>query len=206
VNTGTWGLSLLKLQANLPNTMPGQNITFVVYGDTSVQNISGDMQVFYFSSGLGEPTCTEMPPNGIGVQSPDHMKVAFTANGVKIEIASTIYMQAVPNKSMDIILIEGQAKITTAMGTQILQPGQSLSIPLGGTTGLVPMGAPSVPTKTDARTAKALGNVTTQTLKEKRNNGNPGGNGIGNSGNGNGNSGGNGNNRNENGENRGGKK
>lgn len=203
VDAGTWGLSLLKLQANLPNTMPGQNITFVVYGDTSVQNVSGDMQVFYFSSGIGEPTCTEMPPNGIGVQSPDHMKVAFTANGVKIEIASTIYMKAVPNKTMDITLIEGQAKITTATGSQTLQPGQSLSIPLGGVTGLEPIGTPSAPTKLDAKTAKALADVATQTLKEKKNNGNGGGNGNGNNGNGN-NGGGNGNGNNGNGNGNGG--
>jgi len=54
VDTGTWGLSLLKLQANLPDTLPGQNVTFLVFGDTSLENLSGDMQSFYFTSGLGK--------------------------------------------------------------------------------------------------------------------------------------------------------
>src|SRR5215510_1279204 len=96
VDAGTWGLSLLKLQANLPDTMPGQNVTFLVYGDTSIQNTSGDMQVFYFSSGLGQPTCTKIPADGILVQSPNHTQVSFTANGVTVTIASTIFMRATP--------------------------------------------------------------------------------------------------------------
>jgi hypothetical protein len=29
-----WGVAILALQTNLPNTMPGQNVTFVIYGDT----------------------------------------------------------------------------------------------------------------------------------------------------------------------------
>src|SRR5215213_9182619 len=43
----TWGLSLLKLQANLPDTLPGQNVTFLVFGDAAIQNVSGDMRSFY---------------------------------------------------------------------------------------------------------------------------------------------------------------
>src|SRR5215510_1544993 len=96
VSTGTWGLSLLKLQADLPDTMPGQNVTFLVYGDTSIDNASGDMQVFYFSSGLGQPTCTQLKADGILVQSPNHTQVSFTANGVTVTIASTIFMRATP--------------------------------------------------------------------------------------------------------------
>src|SRR5450755_352909 len=44
LENGTWGLSLLKVQANLPDTLPGQNVIFLVYGDTSIENTSGDMQ------------------------------------------------------------------------------------------------------------------------------------------------------------------
>jgi hypothetical protein len=94
VNAGTWGLSLLKLQANLPDTLPGQNVTFLVFGDTSVENASGDMQSFYFTSGLGNLNCNEAPRDGIVVRSPQHTEVSFTANGVKITIASTIVLRA----------------------------------------------------------------------------------------------------------------
>ncbi len=34
----TWGIALMKLQANLPDTLPGQNVTFVMFGDVNLQN------------------------------------------------------------------------------------------------------------------------------------------------------------------------
>ncbi len=37
-NDDTWGIALLNLQADLPDTLPGQNVTFVVFGDTQLTN------------------------------------------------------------------------------------------------------------------------------------------------------------------------
>ncbi|MEO8396679.1 MAG: SH3 domain-containing protein [Chloroflexota bacterium] len=34
----TWGVALMKVQANLPDALPGQNVTFVLFGDVQVQN------------------------------------------------------------------------------------------------------------------------------------------------------------------------
>ncbi len=34
----TWGVALLALQANLPETLPGQNVTFVLFGDVELEN------------------------------------------------------------------------------------------------------------------------------------------------------------------------
>lgn len=34
----TWGVSLMKLQANLPDTVPGQNVTMLLFGDVEIQN------------------------------------------------------------------------------------------------------------------------------------------------------------------------
>lgn len=34
----SWGVALLALQANLPGTLPGQNVTFVLFGDVEVEN------------------------------------------------------------------------------------------------------------------------------------------------------------------------
>lgn len=34
----TWGLALLQVTGNLPDTVPGQAVTFVVYGDTEIIN------------------------------------------------------------------------------------------------------------------------------------------------------------------------
>ncbi len=38
LNEGVWGVSLMRLQANLPDTLPGQNVTFLLFGDVEVTN------------------------------------------------------------------------------------------------------------------------------------------------------------------------
>lgn len=38
VENDQWGIALLKLQANLPDTLPGQNVTFLLFGDVELQN------------------------------------------------------------------------------------------------------------------------------------------------------------------------
>ncbi len=149
---GTWGLSLLKLQANLPDSLPGQNVTFVVFGDTSIENTSGDMKAFYFSSGLGTPSCKEAPRDAIVVKSPHHAEVTFNANGVQITIASTIVMRAQRGQDMSVTLVEGHARVTAAGVSQVLQPGQSVTVPLGGDNGMTASGAPSTPTAAEEDT------------------------------------------------------
>ncbi len=37
-SSSTWGIALMKLQANLPDTLPGQNVTFLMFGDVTLQN------------------------------------------------------------------------------------------------------------------------------------------------------------------------
>jgi hypothetical protein len=34
----TWGVAVLSIQANLPDTLPGQNVTFILLGETEVEN------------------------------------------------------------------------------------------------------------------------------------------------------------------------
>jgi hypothetical protein len=36
--TETWGVALMKIQANLPDTLPGQNVVFVLFGDVQIDN------------------------------------------------------------------------------------------------------------------------------------------------------------------------
>ncbi|MEP6988321.1 MAG: SH3 domain-containing protein, partial [Chloroflexota bacterium] len=38
VKDKTWGVALLSLQANLPDTLPGQNVSLVAFGDVSLKN------------------------------------------------------------------------------------------------------------------------------------------------------------------------
>lgn len=38
VEANTWGIALMRLQANLPDTLPGQNVTFLLFGDVEIEN------------------------------------------------------------------------------------------------------------------------------------------------------------------------
>jgi len=51
--------------------------------------------------------------------------LTFTANGVQVTIASTVMLQAQPNKNLNIRLLEGRARITTQAGSQLMKPGNS---------------------------------------------------------------------------------
>jgi pimeloyl-ACP methyl ester carboxylesterase len=33
-----WGIALMRIQANIPDTLPGQNVTFVLFGDVEIEN------------------------------------------------------------------------------------------------------------------------------------------------------------------------
>lgn len=34
----SWGVALMKLQANIPDTLPGQNVTFLLFGNVEIEN------------------------------------------------------------------------------------------------------------------------------------------------------------------------
>lgn len=38
----SWGVALMKVQANLPDTLPGQNVTFLLFGDVEIDNSALD--------------------------------------------------------------------------------------------------------------------------------------------------------------------
>jgi hypothetical protein len=40
VTDESWGVALMRLQANLPDTLPGQNVTFLLFGDVQIEDES----------------------------------------------------------------------------------------------------------------------------------------------------------------------
>lgn len=38
---GEWGVAIMRLQANLPDSIPGQNVTFVLFGNVKIDNAGG---------------------------------------------------------------------------------------------------------------------------------------------------------------------
>jgi len=216
----TWGVSLMKLQANLPDTLPGQNVTMLLFGDVEIRNevdsadtpitlpatattnanvrvapstntgvlraltvneavtidgrnsdgtwvrlalargesgwvfadlltIEGDimtlsavvagevnqtltpMQAFYFKTGVGDAACSEAPESGIVIQTPSGgQKVNLTANGVDISLGSTAFLQAQPEESMTMAVVEGEGTLTASDVTVVVPAGSQSSVPL----------------------------------------------------------------------------
>lgn len=194
-----WGIALMRIQANIPDTLPGQNVTFLLFGDVSLsnagsastnlaanttnninirndpstnyavvgslqantelelvgRNVTGDwvyfvindtsgwlfasllqiegdvmvldvvaddftgsptvapMQAVYFSSGIGESTCTEAPKDGILIQTPEYEQaIRLIINDVEIRLGSTVYLQAQAGNIMTVNVLEGSAIVT----------------------------------------------------------------------------------------------
>ena len=148
---GEWGVAMMSLQANLPNTLPGQNVTFILFGDVILKNVTAQnqtedgeiapMQAFYLTTGIGDSRCVEAPPSGMLVQTPQGVgAVNFVLNGVEVVIGSTVFFQAEAPNQLIATTLEGAAMLKaddnqypvlagTRFGIQALPDGSS-SIPL----------------------------------------------------------------------------
>jgi hypothetical protein len=133
-----WGVALLKLQASLPDTLPGQNVTVLLFGDVEITNAVGNaasnytpMQAFYFRSGMRDSQCAEAPESGILIQTPKGQgQIAFRVNNVDIAMGSTAFLQAVAGDALYVNLLEGQATVTAFDGVQTVPAGMMVSVPL----------------------------------------------------------------------------
>lgn len=144
--TETWGLAIMQVQANIPDSLPGQNVTFIIFGDTTIENAvqaeKKPMQDFYLTTGVGNSNCVEMPESGLMVQTPSGVRnVTFTINGVEVEMGSTVVFQAQPQGQMRVKTLEGKAvlkvgekTIRVVQGSEFVAPiDENLSISGEGT-------------------------------------------------------------------------
>jgi LysM repeat protein len=146
-----WGIAVLKVQANLPDTLPGQNVTFLLFGDAALDNVTPDMRAVVLKTGVGSTTCANAPKSALLLQSPEGTQATMTINGASITLGSTTYLTAEQNKELEIATIEGSAVVSSASITRIVQPGAKVSIALGGSDGLQVAGPPSEPEPFDAQ-------------------------------------------------------
>ncbi len=195
-----WGVAVMVLQANLPQTLPGQNVTFILMGDTELENavapedaydpitgidvtvtypqgaairggpgdnfntiggvvvgtifntdglsedgnwlrivfeerpawirrtvvdpipeidtlpvLSNDlhtpMQAFYLRTGIGQPSCNEVPDNSLLVQGPEDIEIALTVNGADIELGSSGILRVIEVNGepfLEIVVLDGE--------------------------------------------------------------------------------------------------
>jgi hypothetical protein len=163
-----WGVALMRVQANLPDSLPGQNVTFLMFGDVEIinqvtpgaENDLRPMQAFQLRTGVNDAACAEAPQSGVLVQTPEGgRKVNFTINGVEMAIGSTVFFQSDLETSLAINTLEGEVGINAA-GQKVQVPaGSRVSVPIRrGGTGFEPR-ALLIPLETEAVEGETLLNL-----------------------------------------------
>ncbi len=81
VDNDIWGVALMNLQANIPNTIPGQNVKFVLIGDTTIENAV-------------DPADAHSPVDSIGVTTTGRLNVrsgpSLNNNAIGIAPSATV--------------------------------------------------------------------------------------------------------------------
>lgn len=139
-----WGVAVMSVQANLPDTNPGQNVTFLLFGDVEIENAGDAMEAFYFRSGIGDSACAEAPDSGILIRTPEGTgNINLTVNDVEIELGSTAYLTAEAEEEMTIALLDGQAAVEAEDESQVVDAGFYVTVPMD--ENLSAAGPPSEP-------------------------------------------------------------
>lgn len=93
LETGEFGVSLLNVQANVPNSVPGQAVLFMLVGDAKLTNEGAlgseeesAFQSFYFLPGVGSAPCYEADPT-LTIQTPGGISTTLVLNGVETEFS-----------------------------------------------------------------------------------------------------------------------
>lgn len=101
--SGKFGVALLNLQANIPNTLPGQAVLFLLMGDARLTNEvpqdSADQspfQSFYFLPKGGNSGCYEADPM-LTIQTPGNITVTMMFNGVETEMSPGTLLTITPS-------------------------------------------------------------------------------------------------------------
>jgi hypothetical protein len=145
VDKNEWGVAVFKVIANLPRSLPGQTVSMVVFGNTTLEGASGNLESFYFTSTLGQIECDQVPFDGVVISMPDGAGVTFTANGTEIILMGDASLKATKNGSMDISILKGAASVAANGESQTIAAGQKTSLQLGGPGGTDAVGPPSAP-------------------------------------------------------------
>lgn len=154
VSSFAWGLVFMRLQANLPDTLPGQNVNVVLFGETTLDNLDGSMQAFIFRSGIGQPAC-EVAPQGLLIQTPEGVgEIEMAINAVTVSLGSTVFLDTSDRDEMRVTVLDGAATLTAEGETQTAGVGGQITVPLDA-AGLAD-GPPSEPESYDADLAELL--------------------------------------------------
>ncbi len=78
----TWGVALMKVQANLPDTLPGQNVSFILFGDVQIDNAVGAVPATLTVSAKQTINVREQPSKTGKLVSPLKPGTNLVADGI----------------------------------------------------------------------------------------------------------------------------
>lgn len=116
-----WGIAVLKVQANIPDALPGQAVTLLLMGDVAVENAASGtqtpMQAIRLTTGLDSPSCQTLPPSTLTVQSPRGFTVDLSVNGANINLGSSAVIRSSDTDRLRLTTTDGRARF--ANGEQV---------------------------------------------------------------------------------------
>ncbi len=126
---GEWGIAVLRLDANLPGMLPGQNTTLLLMGDAQLA-AGGDpnapMQAFTVRVGVGQPQCAGLPPSSITINGPQRANLDLTVNGASMRLGSSVTIRQVDNgQKLRFLVTAGRLTIE---GGPVLPVGFAVSV------------------------------------------------------------------------------
>ncbi|MDX2159739.1 MAG: LysM domain-containing protein [bacterium] len=142
VDTGEWGIALIKAQANLPDSLPGQNATFLLYGDSTLTSPLPTLRAFSIETRVGSVLCEALPDSALIIQTPENQQIALNINGADVILGSTAHITASQDDDMIVRLLEGSGVVTAFGESRLLVPGTEVWMPLGGENGTTVIDAP----------------------------------------------------------------
>ncbi|MEO8611385.1 MAG: hypothetical protein ABI690_26040 [Chloroflexota bacterium] len=148
-----WGVTLMRVRADISPDMPNQNVTLLAFGEVSIDpDRSGDyqpMQAFALQTGDASSGCTNITENGLIIQTPEGVgRVTLWINDVRIRVGSTVLFQAEAGGDLVVSTFEGHAEVQADGGTQEATTGMRVRVPMDAN--LKPAGVPTIPEPFDA--------------------------------------------------------
>lgn len=137
LESGEWGVAFLRVQANLPDALPGSNVTYLLFGDAEIgdrgeSSISRPMQAIRLRTGITGVSCEDAPLDGLLIQTPDDaVRVTLNINDVPVSLGSTVLFQAETDNSLTVTTLEGSAHLIVHGVELTVLPGESLRIATG---------------------------------------------------------------------------
>jgi hypothetical protein len=109
--------------------------------DPNGSAVYGPMQAFTVTTGIGQPKC-QQAQSSLVVQSPKGFRVTLNANGLDVNVGSTVAFTANPKAKMKIKTLQGEAVTNFNGKVQVIPAGFESDADLGGDDELTVMNDP----------------------------------------------------------------